>query len=131
MKRIVTCALAMTLLLGLYAPAAEAHVKVINTRIRFNVSDTRVDRGQVVIFRGALKSPNRRCIRNKTIKITRNRTHFARTVTNTRGKYRIAKKVRRPGKYRAVFEGFQFGVHPHSHTCAAVSSGPIRIRIQR
>lgn len=129
MKRIGTWALALTLTLGLVAPGvAQAHVKTINTRVTMRVSDATITKGQRVTFSGVLKAKNRRCFRGKTVSITRKGRVIASTTANNRGKYAVSKKLRKGGRYRATYGGFQFGVHPHSHTCSASSSGVVRIR---
>ena len=129
MKRIVTWALALTLALGLFSPGvAQAHIKDINTRITIKASDTRISRGQRVTFSGALKAPNRRCIRSKRVTISRRGTVVARARTDNRGKYAVRKALRRGGRYRVTFGGFVFGVHPHVHTCEP-SADSVRIRI--
>jgi hypothetical protein len=130
-KRIVTWAIALTFTLGLYAPGvARAHVAEINTRLSMFVSDATPNDGQSVVFRGALKSKNRRCFRNQQIQILRNGSVFKTTRTNNRGRYRVAKKVTQSGRYRARFNGFgPFGTHPHSHTCKPSQSSQIRIRV--
>ena len=130
MKRIVTWALAATLTLGLFAPGvAQAHVKVFNTRLTVKANDTRIDRGQRVTFSGALKGGSRKCFRAKTVTIRRGNRAIASTTTNSRGKYRVSKKVRKGGRYRATYGGFVFGAHPHNHTCTSSRSKVVRIRI--
>ena len=123
----------LTLLtLGMFAPGiAQAHVKVINTRLSMQVSDAKISKGQRVTFSGALKSKNRRCFRGKTVSITRRGRVIASDTTNRRGRYSVSKKIRKAGPYRAVFTGFTFGTHPHNHTCSSSSSSITRIRIQR
>ena len=130
MKRIVTWALALTFTLGLYAPGvARAHVAQINTSLTMSVSDRMPNEGQRVTFRGQLKSPNRRCVRNQEIQIMRRRTVFATTQTDSRGRYSVTRRVTRSGRYRARFNGFgPFGPHPHSHSCAPSHSNSIWIR---
>jgi len=132
-KRIVVWALALTVTLGLYAPGvAEAHVKEIPTRLTLEVSDRTPKRGEKVIFRGALKSKNRRCFRNRQIEILRNGNVFATAQTNDRGRYRVAKRVTRSGRYKARFNGYgPFGTHPHNHSCAPSHSNSIWIRTRR
>ena len=130
MKRIVTWALALTLALGFFAPgAANAHVKTFRTRVKFTVSDASVSDGQRVTFSGSLKARNRKCVRSKTITIKRRARVVATVTTNRRGKYSVSKRVRRGGPYRAVYSGYSFGAHPHSHLCRSRTSRTVRIGI--
>ena len=132
MKRIAIGALALTITLGLFAPGiAQAHVRVYDTDLTLRVSDRRVDRGDFVVFSGTLSSARRRCYAHQTVQITRNGVVIATTTTDKDGQYSIALRLRRGGRYQAIFTGDQFGTHPHNHICAADSSRRIRIRVRR
>jgi len=129
-KRIAIWALALTLTLGLFAPGiAQAHVRVFPTDTTLATSARRVSAGTKVTFSGRILVGKKKCKARKEIQITRNRKRFAVTTTNGRGKFSITKRVRKPGRYRAVYEGFTFGAHPHNHICSSSSSKAVRIRI--
>ena len=83
-----------------------------------------------LVFSGRLSSQVRQCFARKLVQITRNGDVIASDTTDRRGRYSVARRIRRGGRYQAVFSGYQFGTHPHNHTCAASSSNVIRIRIR-
>ena len=130
MKRIAIWALALTLTLSLFAPGiAQAHTRVFPTDTTLATSAKRVSAGTKVTFSGRIIVGKKKCKARKEIQITRNRKRFATVTTNGRGKFSITKRVRKAGRYRAVYAGFAFGAHPHSHICSASSSNTVRIRV--
>jgi len=92
---------------------AEAQVGVTATELTLSLAAPRAgDYGEAVVLSGRLR-PARRGAR---IQIYRGRTHVTTAVAKAGGRYRVAIRLRKPGRYRAVYAG------------ASSAERPVRVR---
>jgi hypothetical protein len=104
-----------------------------------NVSRTKVpkgalERGDLVVVVGRVKTTDSTCFAGVTVELVRTIQNVGERVlettsTNGQGKYWFKRRVRKDQRWLVRFPGFQSIVTGHSHTCGADSSKGIRIRI--
>ncbi len=118
------------LLVALAAAPAEAHTRTASTSLTLKVSDTRVDRGDRVIFRGKLRSGWKKCRARQTVTLYRGNRAVQSKMTNRKGRYKFARSVKKTKVWRVRYAGRAWGVHPHDHQCLASSSRGVRVRVR-
>jgi len=128
-KKIVRI-VALSLGLLLLAPdVGQAHVMSWETNLTLRANDRTVTRGTVVKFTARLSSAKRTCYVNRVVRLQRNGVTVDSDRTNQFGKAVFRRTVNSTANYRAVFRGFRFGRHPHSHTCLASTSNTVTVTV--
>jgi hypothetical protein len=104
-----------------------------------NVSRTKVpkgglERGELVVVVGRVKTTDATCFAGVTVELVRTIQNVGErvletTTTNGQGKYWFKRRARRDQRWFVRFPGFQSIVTGHSHTCGPDNSKGIRIRI--
>ena len=90
-----------------------------------------INPGTRVTFFGRLNSARPACERFKVIQLVRVGTGVvAMTRTNSLGRYRFERRIRRTGRFRTRFQGTANGVHPNIKVCLASSSRTIIVRVR-
>jgi hypothetical protein len=105
-----------------------------------NVSRTKVpkgalERGDLVVVVGRVKTTDSTCYGGVTVELVRviqnvGERVLGTTTTNSQGKYWFKRRVKKDQRWYARFPGFQSITGDHgSHTCGLATSKGIRIRI--
>ena len=105
-----------------------------------NVSRTKVpkgglERGDLVVVIGRVKTSDPTCFAGVTVELVRTIQNAGERVlqvkpTNAEGEYWFKRRVRKDQRWFVRFPGFQSIVAGHSHTCGADVSKGIRIRVR-
>jgi len=122
------------LLVGFPGPASPHDVALTPNVSRTKVPKGGLERGDLVVVVGRVKTTDPTCFAGVTVELVRTIQNVGQrvletTATNGQGKYWIKRRVRKDQRWHVRFPGFQSIVTGHSHTCAAAASKGIRIRI--
>jgi hypothetical protein len=134
-RRIAVAATAASfLLVGVPAEVGAHDVALTPNVSRTKVPKGALQRGDLVVVVGRVKTTDVTCFAGVTVELVRRIQNaparvLETTTTNGQGKYSFKRRARRDQRWVARFPGFQSIVAGHSHTCGLAVSKGMRIRI--
>jgi hypothetical protein len=134
-RRIAVAATAASfLLVGVPAEVGAHDVSLTPNVSRTKVPKGALERGDLVVVVGRVKTTDATCFAGVTVELVRRIQNaearvLETTMTNAQGKYSFTRRVRRDQRWVARFPGFQSIVTGHSHTCGLAVSKGMRIRV--
>jgi hypothetical protein len=129
-KNLVRLVAISTIASLLLVSVASAHVQTSNTRLRLQVSDTKIHKGQRVTFRGTLSSDWGKCYKFRQVKLQKNGNTILSKRTDANGKVAFTRKVYQDSDWNLKYKGRRWGKHPHRHVCRGSTSRTIFINVK-
>jgi hypothetical protein len=122
------------LLVGFPGPASAHDVALTPNISRTKVPRGGLERGNLVVVIGRVKTSDPTCFAGVTVELVRVIKNVGERVlqvkpTNAEGEYWFKRRVRKNQRWFVRFPGFQSIVTGHSHTCGAAVSKGVRIRV--
>ncbi|MGH2656508.1 MAG: hypothetical protein ACRDIZ_07410 [Actinomycetota bacterium] len=134
-RRVTVALVAGSFLMAGYPGPVSAHDVALTPSIsRTKVPKGGLDRGDLVVVVGRVKTTDPTCFAAVSVQLVRviqnvGERVLKETSTNAGGNYWFKRRVRKDQRWFVRFPGFQTIVAGHSHTCSAAVSKGVRIRI--
>jgi hypothetical protein len=134
-RRFAVAVTAASFLIAGFPGEVGAHDVALTPSIsRTKVPKGGLDRGDLVVVVGRVKTTDSTCFAGVTVELVRTIQNVGErvletTTTNGQGKYWFKRRVRKDQRWLVRFPGFQSIVAGHNHVCGASGSKGIRIRI--
>ncbi|HEX5948323.1 MAG TPA: hypothetical protein VFZ45_02035 [Actinomycetota bacterium] len=122
------------LLVGLPGEVGAHDVSLTPNVSRTKVPKGALERGDLVVVVGRVKTNDATCFGSVTVELVRviqnvGERVLGTTTTNAQGKYWFKRRVKKDQRWFVRFPGFQVIETGHNHTCGAAVSKGVRIRI--
>jgi hypothetical protein len=134
-RRFAVAVTAASFLIAGFPGEVGAHDVALTPSIsRTKVPKGGLDRGDLVVVVGRVKTTDPTCFAAVSVQLVRviqnvGERVLKETSTNAGGNYWFKRRVRKDQRWFVRFPGFQSIVAGHSHTCGDAASKGIRIRI--
>lgn len=123
------------LMAGSPGPASAHDVALTPSVSRTKVPKGALDRGDLVVVIGRVRTSDPTCFAGVTVELVRVIKNVGERVlqvktTSAEGEYWFKRRVGKDQRWYVRFPGFQTVVTGHSHTCGADASRLVKIRIR-
>lgn len=135
-RRVVVAVTAASFLMAGYPGPVGAHDVALTPSVsRIKVPKGALERGDLVVVIGRVKTSDPTCFAGVTAELVRVIQNVGERVlqvktTSAEGEYWFKRRVRKNQRWFVRFPGFQSIVAGHSHTCGPAVSKGVRIRVR-